>query len=204
MIRELSAQLVGAWHDMSWIELIAAGLALAYVVLVIGQHISCWVAAFVSSWLYVWVYFHARLYMDSALNVFYAVMAVYGFWQWSRGQAGEQAPIIRWPIAAHLRALALVLLLSSMTSWLLQRYTQAALPFLDSLEFWASIYATFLVARRVYENWHWFFIIDTLCVGLYFNRRLFATMLLFGVYLVLILFGMREWRRSLPDAHAAA
>jgi nicotinamide mononucleotide transporter len=202
VIQELSVQLVSAWHDASWIELIAAVLAVAYLVLAIGQHISCWLAAFVSSCLYVWVFFQTRLYMGSALNVFYAVMAVYGFWQWRQGKEGTQLPIIRWPMTAHLAALALVLLLSLTTSWILRRYTPAALPFWDSLEFWASIYATFLVARKVYENWHWFFIIDALDVGLYFNRRLFATVLLFGVYLVLIVIGMREWRRSLPAVHA--
>jgi nicotinamide mononucleotide transporter len=204
VIRELSMQLVSAWHDASWIELTAAVLAIAYVVLAIGQHISCWVAALLSSVLYVWVFFQAHLYMDSVLNVFYAAMAVYGWWQWQQGKEGTQLPIIRWPAAAHVIALALVLLLSLLTSWVLRRYTPAALPFLDSLEFWASIYATYLAARKVYENWHWFFVIDALCVGLYFNRRLFTTMLLFGVYLVLIVIGMREWRRSLPAVHAPA
>jgi nicotinamide mononucleotide transporter len=204
VIHELSIQLVSAWHDMGWIELIAAGLAIAYVVLAIGQHMACWFAAFVSSCLYVWVCFRAYLYMDSALNVFYAIMAVYGFWKWRRAQEGAKPGIVRWPVTAHLTALAIVLLLSFITSLLLRRYTPAALPFWDSLEFWASIYATYLVARKVYENWHWFFAIDALGVGLYFNRRLFATMLLFGVYLLLIVIGMREWRRSLPPAHASA
>jgi nicotinamide mononucleotide transporter len=204
VIRELSVQLVSAWHEASWIELIAAALAIAYVVLAIGQHISCWIAAFVSSCLFVWVFFQAHLYMDSALNVFYAVMAVYGFWQWRQGKEGVQLPVTRRALPTHLRALVPVLLLSIGTSLILQRYTPAALPFLDSLEFFASIYATYLAARKVYENWHWFFAIDALCVGLYFNRRLYVTMLLFGAYLVLIVIGMREWRRTLPAAHAAA
>ncbi len=204
MIRELSMQLVSAWHDTSWIEMVAVVLAVAYVVLAIGQHISCWLAAFVSSCLYVWLLFQTHLYMGSALNAFYAAMAVYGFWLWQQGKEGTPLPIIRWSMTYHLGALALVLLLSLTSSWILRRYTPAALPFWDSLEFWASIYATLLVARKVYENWHWFFVIDALDVGLFFNRRLFATMLLYGVYLVLIVIGMREWRRSLPAVHAPA
>ena len=204
VIRELSVQLVSAWHDASWIELIAAGLAIAYLLLAIGQHISCWIAAFVSSCLYVWVFFQAHLYMDSALQLFYAAMAAYGFWQWRQGEEGAQLPVARWPAAAHFGALALILLLSWGSSLILRRHTSAAWPFLDSMETWASVYATFLVARKVYENWHWWLVIDSLCVGLYFNRRLYVTMLLFGVYLVLIVIGMREWRRTLPAAHAAA
>jgi nicotinamide mononucleotide transporter len=204
VIRELSMQLVGAWHDTSWIELIAAGLAIAYLVLAISQRISCWSANFVSSCLYVWVFFEAHLYMDSALNVFYAAMAGYGFWQWRQGLAGTQLPVRRWRAAAHVRALAAVLLLALVTSVFLRRYTPAAWPFVDSVETWASVYATYLVARKVYENWHWWFVIDAVYVALYFNRRLFATMLLFGAYLVLIVIGTREWRRSLPAANASA
>jgi nicotinamide mononucleotide transporter len=204
VIHELSMQLVSAWHETSWIELTAAALAIAYLLLAIGQHVSCWSAALVSSFLYVWVFFAARLYMDAILNVFYAIMAIYGFWQWRQGKDGAQLPIARWPAARHLGALAVVLLLSLGTSVVLRRYTPAAWPFLDSMVTWASVFTTFLVARKVYENWHWWLVIDSVCVGLYFNRGLYVTMLLFGVYLVLIVIGMREWRRALRCANAPA
>jgi nicotinamide mononucleotide transporter len=90
-------------------------------------------------------------------------------------------------------------------SWyFLRRFTPAAWPFADSMVTWASVFATFLVARKVYENWHWWLIIDSASLCLYFTRRLYLTMLLFALYLVLIAIGMREWRRSLPPAvHAA-
>jgi len=204
VIRELSVQLVSAWHETSWIELTAAALAVAYLLLAIGQHVSCWIAAFVSSCLYVWVFFVARLYMDAILNIFYAIMALYGFWQWRRGKDGAQLAIAHWPASVHLGALAVVLLLSLGTSVVLRRYTPAAWPFLDSMVTWASVFTTFLVARKIYENWHWWLVIDSVYVGLYFNRGLYVTMLLFGSYLVLIVIGMREWRRTLPVAHAAA
>jgi nicotinamide mononucleotide transporter len=85
VIDALAAQLAGAWRSTSGIEMAAAALAVAYLLLAIRQRISCWLAAFVSSCLYVWVLFGARLYMESALNAFYAAMAVYGFRQWIRG-----------------------------------------------------------------------------------------------------------------------
>jgi uncharacterized protein YqgV (UPF0045/DUF77 family) len=94
---ELSVQLVTAWRDTSWIEIIAAILAVAYLVLAIRQRLECWAAAFVSSCLYVWVLFSARLYMESALNAFYAAMAVYGFWQWQQG-GGAALAVRRWPL----------------------------------------------------------------------------------------------------------
>jgi nicotinamide mononucleotide transporter len=102
VIRDLSIEFVSAWRDTSWIEIIAAVLAVVYLLLAIRQRLSCWVAAFVSSWLYVWVLFGAHLYMESALNAFYAAMAVYGFWQWQQGNAGAALAVCRWPIGRHL------------------------------------------------------------------------------------------------------
>jgi nicotinamide mononucleotide transporter len=204
VIHNLSIQLVSAWRDTSWIELTAAALAVAYLALAIGQRLSCWAAAFVSSLLYVWVLFSARLYMESVLYAFYAAMAVYGFWQWQHGKGGAALAVNRWPVARHALAAALIVALSWVSSFFLRRYTPAALPFADSLVTWSSVFATFLVVRKVYENWHWWLLIDSVSLCLYYMRHLYATMLLFGLYLILIVIGMREWRRSLQTAHATA
>jgi len=204
VIHDLSMQLASAWRDTSWIELIAAALAVAYLLLAIAQRLSCWLAAFISSVLYVWVLFSARLYMESVLNAFYAAMAVYGFWQWQHGKGGGILAVNRWPIAWHAFAALAIVALSLVSSFFLRRYTPAALPFADSMVTWSSVFTTFLVARKVYENWHWWLLIDSVSVYLYYSRHLYATMLLFGLYLILIVIGMREWRRSLFLAANAA
>jgi nicotinamide mononucleotide transporter len=204
VIHALALQLVRAWQTTSWIELIAAFLAVLYLVLAIKQWRSCWGAAFVSSVLYVWVLFDAHLYMESLLQTFYAAMAVYGFVQWTRGPAGTGLAVTRWPWSRSALALAAAVGLSLVTSFFLRRYTPAAWPFVDSLVTWTSVFATFLVARKVYENWHWWLIIDSVSLCLYYNRGLYLTMLLFAAYLVMIVIGMREWRRSVgPSLHAA-
>jgi nicotinamide mononucleotide transporter len=199
VIRELSVQLVSAWHDTSGTELTAAALAVAYLLLAIRQRLSCWLAAFVSSCLYVWVLFTAHLYMESVLNAFYAAMAIYGFWQWQHGKEGGALEVTRWPIARHASALLAVIALSMVSSFFLRRFTPAAWPFIDSMVAWSSVFATLLVARKVYENWHWWLVIDSVSLCLYFTRHLYVTTLLFAMYLALIVVGMREWRRSLPS-----
>jgi nicotinamide mononucleotide transporter len=204
VISDLSAQLVSAWRDTSWIEIIAAVLAVVYLLLAIRQRLECWAAAFVSSCLYVWVFFGAHLYMESALNAFYAAMAIYGFWQWQHGRGGSALAVCRWPIARHLMGLAGVIALSIVNSYFLRRFTPAASPFVDSMVTWSSVFSTFLVARKVFENWHWWLVIDSVSLCLCFTRRLYLTMLLFGFYLVLIVIGMRQWRRTLPPAAYAA
>jgi nicotinamide mononucleotide transporter len=204
VIGELCAQLTNAWSTTSWIEMLAVVLAVAYLLLAIRQSIGCWIAAFVSSCLYVWVFFGARLYMDSVLNVFYAAMAVYGFRQWRRRPGDAPLGVRRWSAARNGVAAMGIVALSALSAYFLRRYTPAAAPFVDSMVTWSSVLATFLVARKVYENWHWWLIIDAASLCLYFTRGLYLTVLLFALYLALIVIGMREWRRDLPlAAHAA-
>jgi nicotinamide mononucleotide transporter len=199
VIGDLSQQLLTAWRGSSWLEICAVVLALLYVILAVKQSIACWYAAFVSSCLYVLILFSARLYMESILNVFYALMAVYGFYSWRQSVKGAERKVIRWPPRAHVTGLCVATALSFLTAFFLRRYTQAAWPFLDSWVTWASVFATYLVTQKVYENWHWWFAIDALSAVLYFTRHLYATMLLFALYLVLIVFGLREWRRTLGE-----
>jgi len=139
-----------------------------YLLLAIRQRLECWIAAFVSSCLYVWVFFGARLYMESVLNAFYAGMAVYGFWQWQQGRAGAALAVSRWPIARHAAGFVGVAALSAISWYFLRRFTPAAWPFMDSMVTWSSVFATFLVARKVYENWHWWLVIDSVSLCLYF------------------------------------
>jgi nicotinamide mononucleotide transporter len=205
VIHILSVQLVSAWRDTSWVEIIAAVLAVVYVLLAIRQRIECWIAAFVSSCLYIGVLFAAHLYMESALNAFYAAMAVYGFWQWRHGRGGAALAVCRWPYRRHWAALLGIVALSAVSAYFLRRFTPAALPFADSMVTWSSVFATFLVARKVFENWHWWLVIDAVSSCLYFTRHLYLTMLLFCLYVILSGAGMRQWRRSLPaGAYAAA
>jgi len=196
MIGELSQQFGSAWRSTTWIEITAAVLAILYLLLAIRQRLMCWTVSFVSSCLYVWVMFGAHLYMESVLNVFYAAMAVYGYRQWTHGRGGRVLEISHWSVSRNAMGLAGVVAMSLLSSYFLRRFTPAAWPFVDSMVTWASVFATLLVARKVYENWHWWLVIDSVSLGLYCTRGLYLTMLLFGLYLLMIVIGMREWRRS--------
>ncbi len=209
MAADLAAHVAGAWHETRWVEIIAATLAVIYLLLAIPQRSSCWWASFASSCLYVWILFDARLYMESTLNAFYAAMAVYGYVQWMQRRDGSRLEVSRWPLAPHAAGLVAVLILSCVSWLVLRRFTAAAWPFVDSLVTWASVFATYLVARKSYENWYWWLVIDSLSAYLYFTRHLYVTMVLFVLYLGLIVVGMRAWRRHLPQlgppaAHATA
>ncbi len=174
----------------TFLETIAVAAAIVYLVLAIRQNIWCWAAALLSTALYLHIFYVARLYMESGLQVFYIGMAIYGWHQWSRGDQGKSLQVSTWTLAQHGRAITLVLALTLVSTLGLARFTDAALPLLDSLTTWGSVVATYMVARKVIENWHYWFVIDSLSIYLYLSRDLQQTALLFAVYLVLIVLGL--------------
>lgn len=173
-------------------------LAIAYLVLAIRQNIWCWVCAGVSTAIYVTLFIDARLYMESVLNGFYFAMAIYGWYAWRAGRSNDhERPVVRWPPGYHVVAILGIVGVSALNGYLLGRYTDAAFPYLDSLTTWSAIWATFLVARKVLENWWYWLLIDTASIVIYWIRDLELTALLFVVYVIMIPFGLVSWRRSM-------
>lgn len=183
------------------LEAVAAVLGVAYLLLAIRESIWCWLCAFVASVIFAWVFASSRLYMDAGLQLFYAAMAVYGWRVWLGGaQANTEAAVVRWPLRRHLVALVIVVAGSVLSGTLLSRMTEAAYPFVDSATTWGSLWATFLVARKVLENWWYWLVIDAVSIAIYLERGLEFAALLFVVYVVLIPFGIVSWTRSLHQA----
>lgn len=183
---------------LQWWEILAVILAITYLVLAIRQNIWCWAAAAISTLLYLFIMFQSRLYMESVLQLFYLGMALYGWQQWRRPQRqGEELAVTTWPLRYHTFALLSVLLLVFISGELLSRFSDAALPFLDSFTTWGAVVATFMVARKVLENWYYWFVIDAVSVGLFLSRDLYFTAILFTAYLVMIVVGYRSWKASM-------
>ena len=78
---------------------------------------------------------------------------------------------------------------------LLTRFTDAALPLLDSFTTWGSILTTWMVTRKILENWLYWLVIDSVSIYLYLDRGLHLTAMLFVAYLVIVVFGYRKWLR---------
>lgn len=182
---------------LSPLEVIAVLLAIAYLLLAIRQNIWCWFCAAVSTALYVYLFLTAKLYMESLLNIFYFAMALYGWYVWHSGKAGNtELPVSVWSRSGHLMALAVIAAASLTSGFLLERFTDAAFPYVDSMTTWSAIWATFLVARKVLENWWYWLVIDSVSVFIYWARDLHLTSLLFVIYVVLVPVGLVSWTRS--------
>ena len=198
------AGIVDYYGTLPRIELTAVILAVAYLVLAIRQNIWCWFCAGISTALYVYLFAKANLYMESLLNVFYFGMALYGWSVWRSGKSDHELPVSVWPLQVHLYAVAIIVCAAATTGFLLARFTDAAYPYIDSATTYAAIWATFLVARKILENWWYWLVIDAVSVFIYWMRGLEATALLFVVYVVLIPIGLVAWTRSYRQHQPAA
>ena len=188
---------LGEFHQNSLLELIAVVLAIAYLLLAVRQHIACWYAAFISTAIFLYVFWQVNLYMESGLQIYYLGMAVYGWWAWQRGRS-EGKPgltISTWSLRQHLIVIAIVVVATFVSGTLLSG-TEQRLGYLDSFTTWGAVVATFMVTRKVLENWLYWIVIDSASLYLYFDRELYFTMILFLVYLVIIFFGFRNWLRE--------
>ncbi len=182
------------------LEVVAVLLAIAYLVLAIRQNIWCWACAGISTAIYVWLFIDAKLYMESVLNGFYFVMAIYGWTVWNSGRTNDhEKPVVVWPPRTHAFAVAAIAIASLVNGYLLTRYSDAAYPYVDSLTTWSAIWATFLVARKVLENWWYWLLIDVASIFIYWSRDLHLTALLFVIYVVMIPFGLIAWTRSMRE-----
>jgi nicotinamide mononucleotide transporter len=193
----LTTQLLEQLAAMATAEMVAVIFAVLYLLLAIRQNIWCWFCAGVSTAIFVYVYFAANLYMESVLNVFYFAMAIYGWVSWRAGHSGDVSLAISvWPRQTHFLALVAVLIMSVLSGFLLETYTNAAFPYVDSATTFGAMWATFLVARKVLENWWYWLFIDVVSVFIYWSRGLELTALLFVVYVVLIPIGLLVWTRD--------
>lgn len=187
----------------SLLEIVAVVTAILYLLLAIRQNIWCWFFAAISTTIYVLIFIDVRLYMEAVLNGFYLCMAIYGWYTWRHGRHGDSAlPVTSWAPEIHLQAIAIIAVVAVINGYLLDNWTNAAFPYIDSMTTWAAIWATFLVARKILENWWYWLVIDIVSVFIYWQRDLQLTALLFAVYVVMIPFGLISWTRSQREARA--
>ena len=181
----------------SWWEVPAVVLAILYLVLAARENIWCWAAAFVSTAIYIYVFFDVNLFLESALQIYYLGMAVYGWYQWRRPtDQSSTLPISTWSLKKHSVVIATTGAIVVTSGYLLSENTTAALPYVDAFTTWYAVVTTYMVTRKILENWGYWFIIDSVSVYLYYSRGLYLTALLFVAYLVIIVFGHLKWKKE--------
>lgn len=186
LVRDLNG--MGLW------ELVAVLLALAYVVLAARESLWCWPAAFFSTAIYTLLFWQVALLMESALNVYYMGMAIYGYWLWRNGGT-EPRPIQSWSWPRHALWIVAMTVLALACGFAMERFTHADFPWLDSATTVFAVFATWLVAQKVLENWLYWIAIDAISIYLYLHKSLYLTSALFVLYVFIAATGYLLWRR---------
>jgi len=178
-------------------EWVAVAFALTYVVLAIRQSAWCWVAAVVSSAIFLVLFARGGLLMQAWLQAFYIAMAFYGWWAWRGGanSTGQALRVSRWPLRWHVVAIASIVAVGLFNGRLASgNATSGLVPYVDALTAWAAVFTTWLVTRKVLENWLYWIVIDVASSALYWAQGLQATAGLFVVYTILAYQGYRQWQ----------
>jgi len=186
--------------SMSLWEGAAVVFAIAYLLLAVKENVWCWFFAFISTALYTALFWDVSLLMDSALNVYYMAMAIFGWYQWTRGGHGGNTEPHTLAIQSlsrrqHGFIIVAILLLSSVSGYLLSEHSSAAWPYVDSFTTWASVITTYLVTRKYLQNWLYWIVIDAVSVPLYIDRGLGLTALLFIIYIIIAVVGYMNWSK---------
>lgn len=185
---------------MSAIELVAASLGVISVYLTARQHWLCWPIGALMVALYTVIFYQAKLYADMGLQVVYFYLQFFGWYQWLRGGSGRTvlvvsrtAPVL-WALLLGVGSGFAVVL-----GWILAHYTDASLPYIDAAITGFSLIAQYMMAVKKIENWLVWFVVDSVAIAVFYHKQLYATAVLYAVFLLLCIVGYRHWRRDLKS-----
>lgn len=184
-----------------FLEYFGVVTGIIYLILEILQHRAMWVVGFLTSFVYVFVFFFSKFYADMSLNVYYVCMSVYGFWQWQKVRNREEKKEIailyrHLNLKLFLGIITVTVILYGVLFQILASYTDSPVPAGDAFTTALSITATWMLARRILEHWWFWVVINFVSVYLYYQRGLYPTCFLFICYGVLAVVGWINWRKK--------
>jgi nicotinamide mononucleotide transporter len=215
--------MISDWIINNYIEVFGAVTGILYVFLEIRQTIWLWPVGIITSGVYIWVFFTGKLYADMSLQGYYLVISILGWYWWGRGlgirdqgsgireeerrgegEKGrrgegekEELHVARLKFRTGV-ILAIVFSLLFAVLWLLLgRFTDSPVPGWDSFITSLSIIATWMLARKIYEHWFLWIVVNTVATGLFLTRGLYPTVILYFVYGVMSFAGLKAWRKTI-------
>ncbi len=191
--------IVEAIKVTSFLEWSGVILGIGYVISITYKKMIAWIFAFISSCIYVYLCFSTQLYLESFLQVFFYKF-FYKTIQWKKDSVNQQ--IISWGIRLNMINIAISTILTLSIGFIFSKYTNQANPYMDAFTTVFSLSATFMVAKKVLENWIYWIVIDAISIILYSSRGFYLTGLLFTIYTFLAIFGFSKWYKNYKLIHA--
>lgn len=190
-----------AWGSpTTWLEIIAFVLAVVMVLCNIREIHWGWPLAMISSVMYFALFWRSKLYGDANLQIFFAVIALWGWVQWLRGVGieGNALVVQRLSRSNVVKCIAAGVLMFCATGYFLSHYTDTDVPWWDAFPTATSIVGQFLLGRKYIENWLVWIIVNVVSIGLFTYKGLWLTVILYTLFIAMSIAGWRAWQRKLP------
>lgn len=205
---------ISDWISNNYIELFGAATGIIYVFLEINQSIWLWPVGILTSAVYIWVFFTGKIYADMSLQCYYLIISCLGWYWWMRGtghtahsseegKKGKEGEEDKALLVTRLSLrigliLTLAFVLLAIAMWfILTRFTDSPVPVRDSFVTSLSIIATWMLARKIYEHWYLWIVVNFVSVVLFMTRGLYATVILYIVYGIMSFAGLAKWKKTI-------
>ncbi len=182
---------------MSPLEIAATLLTILSVFLTVKIKWTNYPVGIVSTGLFFFVFWQAKLYSSAWLQVYFVIIQLYGWWFWLKGDKGHEPRVSTWPIQIHLVVLGIGLSVSFLIGELLARYTDAKMALMDAFIFGLSVVAQFLLDRKKIENWIAWAVVNVISIWVYYSQGLMVTTGLYVLLLINTIWGYRVWKKEM-------
>lgn len=181
---------------MNWIQIIESAsvvCTLLYNFWLIRQSLWCWPAGFFSSVFGSWVMYEKQLPGQAVLYLFYALMAVYGFFYWWKGKKHKRR-IHDFTFSFHILSI-LGIFAISLGYYFFNTHVRN-----DTTEFWDicitlfCVFATWMETRKVLTGWIYWIVLNAISIWLYASHEIYGLAGLSLVYVGLSVRGYMRWR----------
>ncbi len=176
------------------LESIAVIFSLIYVFLAAKKNIYCWFAAIISVCLYIYICYNTKLYAETGLQIFYLLMAFYGYYNWKQEKSES---MLSWSIDTHLLYITIGLIITFFIGYYLTIYTNASSPIIDAFTSVFAIIGTYMITKKVIENWLYWIVIDIVSIHLYYSKDLYLSSILFIIYTFMAIYGYITWLKKI-------
>ena len=186
------------------LEVLAVITGIISVYLSTRENIWSWPTALVNVALYFVVFYEAKLYADMGLQAVYFALSLYGWYEWLYGGENRtELHVSRTPQALGVKLAVMGIACAAVLGTVLARFTDAALPYIDSATTSTSLVAQWMMTRKILENWVVWVAVDVVYIAMFIFKRLYLTAGLYAVFLVLAVMGYVQWKRSLAERSPA-
>ncbi|MBT5353651.1 MAG: nicotinamide mononucleotide transporter [Flavobacteriales bacterium] len=181
--------------NLNWITICAAISGILYIILAAKENVWCWLAASISVCLYMYINYDLGYYSQAVLQIFYLFMAIYGYVMWNKL---DPERIKEWSAKKHLFIIFIGAIITFIIGFILTEYVEdSEQPLLDSLTTVFSVFACYMVAKKVLGNWLYWIVIDSLIIYLYYIQGEFILALQFLVYIIIAVYGYFSWMQKM-------